>query len=531
MRLTLHECQAIWFSICFAYISVSPAQSPPLDSFDPRPSDYVWSTAVDSRGKVLLGGSLGYRENLTYNFVGRFNPDGSFDPSFNAHPDNQVIDIAIQPNGKILITGSFIQIDGQKRLLFARVNSDGTLDLQFNPSLQAIFTVNCPVVGIDGKILICGHFSTVEANPRHNLVRLNPDGSVDSDFRADPNGVVSTMMLQPDGKIIFGGDFTEVNGVPAQHLARINADGTLDATFSPPMMQHPVPCIALQADGRILFGPYAYPGTGRTGLGRLNSDGTVDLDFYQGAYIEEVKSMVLYSDGKISAAGTVLSSANRATNLLIQLNWDGLPDPDFTIMFDMPERPRVNSLALQADGKLLFGGSFTNVNGQSRLNAARLHPTRPATQTLSSDDSSITWLRGGSSPEVWRTTFEHSTDGTNWILLGHGSRIPGGWRLSGISVPPTGPVRARGFTVGGVNNGSSWFVETLWNPMEMRLEVHREGEFLNLRWAGGQGPFQVEQSSDITIRDSWRELGAAVITNSISIPLSSGTMFLRVRGQ
>jgi hypothetical protein len=75
-------------------------------------------------------------------------------------------------------------------------------------------------------------------------------------------------------------------------------------------------------------------------------------------------------------------------------------------------------------------------------------------------NSTIAWLRGGSSPEVWRTTFEYSTDrGANWINFGAGTRSTGGWQLSGVAIPINATIRARGYVVAG--DSSSWFVESL----------------------------------------------------------------------
>jgi hypothetical protein len=71
-------------------------------------------------------------------------------------------------------------------------------------------------------------------------------------------------------------------------------------------------------------------------------------------------------------------------------------------------------------------------------------------------------MRGGTSPEIWRTTFEYSPDGgDSWINLGGGIRIPGGWQLTGLALPTSTTFRGRGYTVGGQYNGSGWFVETV----------------------------------------------------------------------
>jgi len=67
------------------------------------------------------------------------------------------------------------------------------------------------------------------------------------------------------------------------------------------------------------------------------------------------------------------------------------------------------------------------LGGVARTNIGRLINTDPATQSLTSDGSSITWLRGGASPEVWRTTFEAST----MVWIGSASaRVAHRWRLA-----------------------------------------------------------------------------------------------------
>ena len=108
----------------------------------------------------------------------------------------------------------------------------------------------------------------------------------------------------------------------------------------------------------------------------------------------------------------------------------------------------VSCLAVQADGKILVGGQFTTLGGQSRYHIGRLNNTGPAIQNLIFNGSTLTWTREGTSPEVWRTTFVCSDDGLTWTELGDGTRIPGGWQLTGLALPTIKMFRARGYTVG-----------------------------------------------------------------------------------
>jgi hypothetical protein len=115
---------------------------------------------------------------------------------------------------------------------------------------------------------------------------------------------------------------------------------------------------------------------------------------------------------------------------------------------------------LQGDGKILVGGGFSTLAGQARHDIGRLNNTQPATESLSFDGSTVTWMRGGPGPEAWRTTFDACTNGTDWTSLGAGTRISGGWQQTGLALPASATIRARGFCMGGYGSGSGWFVET-----------------------------------------------------------------------
>jgi len=126
----------------------------------------------------------------------------------------------------------------------------------------------------------------------------------------------------------------------------------------------------------------------------------------------------------------------------------------------------VYGLAIQVDGKILVAGIFTTLGTQTRNYFGRISASTAAQQDLSvsSDGSSVTWTRSGSSPEVWRTTFEQSTDGINYTLLGAGIRTDQGWLYTCDQVLPNYQnlwLRARGYFSTGMYNSSSSVVETI----------------------------------------------------------------------
>jgi uncharacterized delta-60 repeat protein len=198
-------------------------------------------------------------------------------------------------------------------------------------------------------------------------------------------------------------------------------------------------------------------GQTRTNIARLLADGTLDSEFNPGTG-GAVYSLAVQADGKILVGGQFTNLGGQTRHFLGRLNPDGTLDGDFNPAANAP----VYALALQADGKILAGGGFTLLAGQPCPRIARLNNTLPAIQSLSYDGSAITWLRGNTSPEFWRTSFEGSTNGVDWVVLGTGARIPGGWQLADVDFPPTATIRARGYiSAGGFYSGSAWLVESV----------------------------------------------------------------------
>lgn len=121
-------------------------------------------------------------------------------------------------------------------------------------------------------------------------------------------------------------------------------------------------------------------------------------------------------------------------------------------------------MVLQAEGRILLGGSFNSVGGTARNRFAWLF-NDPANQTLSASDAAqVIWSRSGSSPEVSQVTVEQRTNaGITWTSLGSATRVGStpNWQLTSLSLPISGQLRARGRTVGGNASGSSGQVESL----------------------------------------------------------------------
>jgi uncharacterized delta-60 repeat protein len=250
----------------------------------------------------------------------------------------------------------------------------------------------------------------------------------------------------------------------------------LDSTFQGSAAGAGVPVpevshLALQADLKILVSGYfrTLSGQACTNFGRLETDGRFDTNF-NATSDSDVNSIALQTDGKIILGGLFSTLNGQPRANLGRLNADATLDPTFTTGIDTNPiaisptaliGPNVLSVVVDHNGAVLVGGWFIAIGGVWRTNLARLQNTETATESLAFNGSAISWLRGGASPEVWHTTFAACTNGQDWYELGAGTRITGGWQLSGVTLPSKVAVRACGFVQGGSLQGASWVVETV----------------------------------------------------------------------
>lgn len=153
------------------------------------------SIIVQPNGKILVGGNFTTYNGIARTSIARLNSNGTLDTSFNPviEYERVVTTIALQSNGKILIGGNFISINGIARNSIARLNSDGTLDTSFDPGLGISGFVKTIALQSDSKILVGGLFDNYNGTPRNNIVRLYGDSVLGienqslNDFNIYPN--------------------------------------------------------------------------------------------------------------------------------------------------------------------------------------------------------------------------------------------------------------------------------------------------------------------------------------------------------
>lgn len=262
---------------------------------------------------------------------------------------------------KVFVFLAFLNFSG------TTIAQPGTLDLSFDPGSGIPTFVWATCLQPDGKILVGGNFTSYNGIPINRLVRLNSDGSIDPSFQpgTGPSWDVRSIVLQPDGKIIIAGWFTSYNGVSRNGVARLNSDGSLDPSFNTGTGPS-ADCysVAIQNDGKIILGGSftIFNGTARNRVVRLNTDGTIDNTFVNCTGVASiVNSIAVQADGKILLGGEFTTAyrcglPSITVDRLIRLNPDGTYDSGFS-------PPVLNNsvfiITVQPDGKILVGGQFT----------------------------------------------------------------------------------------------------------------------------------------------------------------------------
>ena len=232
--------------------------------------DHVGSAdvvVVLASGQILVGGDFSTFNGVSVQGLVRLNADGSLDQTFNPHGSGidgnsygrDVKSIAVMSNGQIVIGGHFSAYNGTSEGCVARLNADGTLDTTFNDGEGADFAVFAVAVQSDGKVLAGGGYNDFDSVDTQHLVRLNTDGSLDTQYDFNPPGLfieeVDTILIQPDGTTIVGGDFLSNGGLvnsPTTGVVRLFSDASVDTSFDGTNSVGQAIAVALQPDGNLL---------------------------------------------------------------------------------------------------------------------------------------------------------------------------------------------------------------------------------------------------------------------------------------
>jgi uncharacterized delta-60 repeat protein len=324
----------------------------------------------------------------------------AWDMSEGAQGDYTVIESTgdTSPFSEASDTASASVLDVDQSPVFTPTSLTGAMLEAMNEGSGFEFA-NGVTVQPDGKILVAGFTVDPDLGPVVGLMRLHPDGFLDTTFGADGKlrlplafsqsqseflGGQSNVLVQADGKIVVAG----AGGDDSFLIMRLNGDGSVDASFGDGGTatlsggDAGAKQVLLQADGKIVLveaqgSDYA--------VWRVNADGSADTAFgvdgevlaAQAGVPMTATSAVLQSDGKLILSGFTDDSDDRFS--LLRLNADGSVDTGFATagrldlqVGDGGLGDRAACVTVQADGKIVVAGASAGVDNGEQLSVVRL---------------------------------------------------------------------------------------------------------------------------------------------------------------
>lgn len=302
------------------------------------------------------------------------------------------------------VGGDFTQYGDITMGRFVRLKDDGTIDEQFvtgegfNNQIRVVMSDTMP--GHEGRVYVGGTFTTYDAIAMPYLIRLMPNGSIDSSFSPGTiNGAVYSLAYAPDGTgdIYVGGAFTTYTGVATNRIVRITATGakstatTFNSTATITTASSSVLAIEPAKDGTndiYIGGSFTTVNAGVANyMARLTEAGAHNATFYtnlsitsngfNGAvydiHVDESNTSKVYVGGNFSTYKGVASSS------IIRLNSTGTTDAasfpigtGFTggtsgIVFAIKQVPGTSDIVVAGDYTLYKGVAANRI---VRLNSS-----------------------------------------------------------------------------------------------------------------------------------------------------------------
>lgn len=280
--------------------------------------------------------------------------NGSMDSSFNPKAFHKFLipygstpitvnKVLVQPDNSVIL-GGYFRSTGVLKESICRIKADKTLDTNFLAGVSINGTITNMALQADGKIIVCGNFSSFDGVAANDVIRLLPNGIVDPSFNlgvgATYNGsasgqLVRSIEIQSDGKILLGGQFNAYDGVSRQRIVRLLPSGLVDLTFntSTATFNYVDPNSSIYdtqilPDGRIVaVGSFTIqagtPSVTYNSIICLNPNGTVDLNF-DNFYLPYSYSIELQGNALITGPDSYG---------LVRLNFLGIEDATFNVPF------------------------------------------------------------------------------------------------------------------------------------------------------------------------------------------------------
>ena len=305
--------------------------------------------------------------------------------SFAGKPTD-VLALAPRPDGTVVVGGSFTRRDdpGDSSLAaglgLLTAAEYPILHASWRPQAGGQAEIRALSLEPDGRIVVGGGFYLANGVARNGVARLNADGTLDAtlDTPAIGGGTVTGVVRRSDGRYVMGGNFYDIAGNDYTDVALLSATGAYEAGVYAGMVN----ALAPYPGDRVLVAMPHTPGVRRISAAfafedasTFNPGSGISNEIRPDGELDRVNAVAVQADGKILVGGSFSTFSGAAHANILRLNADGTIDntfasPGFTV-FNF--RHEIFAIAVQADGKILVAGRFSTVGGLPRPTVARLN--------------------------------------------------------------------------------------------------------------------------------------------------------------
>ena len=205
--------------------------------------------AVPAENFLAVGAFTNYGRYST-RYMASLNLDGSLNTSFDAGTSFNNIgtanfaakNVVEDSSGNFYVLGSFVSYKGTTANNIIKLFPDGSVDTSFNTGTGfGAVAVNCMAIDSAGKLYVGGAFTTYQGATNNRIIKLNTDGTKDTSFdntTGFDTGLVYGLYIDAAGKIYAGGSFVNYKAGGALDsycagMVKLNTDGSRDYSFSP----------------------------------------------------------------------------------------------------------------------------------------------------------------------------------------------------------------------------------------------------------------------------------------------------------
>ncbi|MFY0652215.1 MAG: T9SS type A sorting domain-containing protein [Cyclobacteriaceae bacterium] len=325
-------------------------------------------------GSIIVSGYFHKANHQEYNGIIKINSIGivqsDFDLPLISAP--QIGSCYTQKDKKILIAGynlaSIEKYDGYKKRTVIRINDKGEIDPNFNtPFGHNDFPGD--ILQLDnGQYLISGSFVSLS---RHDLIKMNNDGSLDYTFNANFNSETTAFMQVSGNEVIVGGAFDSFGNKRIHGLAKIDLDGNLIDSFNSSNLipdNYSTLAIDTLQDGSLVIAGTISVNQVKSFVWKLAPDASeilFSLDNLPYSFVSGIEIL----DEKIILVGGI--GGNNLPLLYIDHNGKIL-DELIHISESDYFNPFTTDIHKISNTELLVGGKFEEINELTRTNLAKI---------------------------------------------------------------------------------------------------------------------------------------------------------------